>query len=420
MQNENSNGLVLLEHQTWEACIQAASQEASATMSVVAPAIIYQQGGRYFICTSFPLRYVAERVHIDNLQKGELPENHINRPLIPEHVRAITNYLLTQDEYILPPLSLCIQDSVRCHVIASSSAIKFSVVCMPISTVFQCSDGQHRIRAIQEALSKSRKLDGDSIAITIVVESNIEVIHRDFFDCAQSKAIPASLLTIFNRREPLAKLVRDISEIVPIFHGRIEKAAKSVGKSSVQILTLNQLRACVAELLVGDSIQHSAVLARESAARLKDEQSQAEHERLIVDFFEKFTAANDQWSGLLNSGDPALGTVDTNGLRQDFVHFTATGLVIMGRIGYAIRNLPESERTRLITSLASEIDWRRSAPMWQGNIITTDGGVKTQRGPVEMAVIAVKQRLGIALSKSEENRLQRVSDTAAQPKPALS
>ncbi len=94
--NENIS-LVQIEHRTYEEAFTAAAQDAATTMATIAPAIVYQQGHRDFVTTAFPLRYVADRVIIDNLTRGGDPSEHHNRPIIPEHSRAITEYLVTQD-----------------------------------------------------------------------------------------------------------------------------------------------------------------------------------------------------------------------------------------------------------------------------------------------------------------------------------
>lgn len=255
------------------------------------------------------------------------------------------------------------------------------------------------------------RLSADGIAATIVCESDIDRIHRDFFDASQSKPISPSLLTAFNHRDPLARLVKEVCESVPVFRGRIEKVAKTVGKSSALLFTMNQVRQSVAELVLGGVLPGRA--RSESAARFADEQAMAEHYAFAVSFYDTFAGANEQWASVLSSGDPATASIDTTALREQYVSFTATGLVVMGRVGYAMRAYDKPERTRLVQTLARDIDWSRSAAIWQDNIITAGGKIVTQRAPVELAAIRVKQRLGLPLLRSEQNRLQRMGEPVA-------
>ncbi len=407
MHSENS-ALIRVEHDTYEEAFRAAAEEAATTMATIASTVLYCQGNRSYLTTAFPLRYVSERVRIDTLARGGNADEHYNRPLIPEHHRAITAYLTTQDDYVLPPLSLCVQDPLRCHIPRSASAVKLGVVVLPTSIVYNITDGQHRVKALRDALSQKEELGEDGIGVTIVIEDDMEKIHQLFFDCAQTKPVPQSLLTAYDKRDPLARLVRDVHEQVAVFSGRIEQISKTVGKSSINVFTLNQLRLGIAEILTGDATQATVSLRKDMAKMLGSEQAEEEHRRYVVEFFNSFSLANHEWSELLGAGDPALGAVDTNALRHKFVHFTGTGLTILGRIAFFLRNYPSPERERLIEALARQVDWSRGANLWQGNVVVSER-MSGQRAAVETAVMNVKHQLGIPLTSQEQKRAaQRV------------
>lgn len=400
--------LVQVEHSTYEEAFIAAAQEAATTMATLAPAIMYRQGNRSFITTSFSLRYISERVRYDNLTRGGNASEHYNRPLISEHHRAITDYLVAQDDYVLPALSLCVGEQLTCHVPKSSSVTKLGIIVLPTSILYNITDGQHRCKGIHDALSQKESLGEDGIGVTIVVEDDLEKVHQIFYDFAQTRSIPQSLLTAYDGRDYLARLVRDICQEVPVFVGRIEQVSKTVGKSSVNLFTLNQIRGGTAELITGDSTQSGVSLKKDIAQRLGSPEAEQEHRKWVIDFYNSFTLANSEWSKLLEAGNPALGTVDTRVMRNDFVHFTGTGLFVLGRVGYCIRNYPTSERNHLIEALGKEIGWSRDAAIWQGNIVT-NGRMNTQRMPVDLAVMRVKEQLGIPLTEHEKRRESRRS-----------
>ncbi len=74
---------------------------------------------------------------------------------------------------------------------------------------------------------------------------------------------------------------------------------------------------------------------------------------------------------------------------------TATGLVIIGHVAYEIEKNPDAGwREERYVDLATKVDWRRNAEMWQGNIITEDK-ISTVRGPGRVAAQAVMKELGI-------------------------
>lgn len=407
-----SKGLTIIEHDSYDEAVSAAAEDAAGCMAATAAGIVFQQGGRSFISTAFPLRYVSERVRIDSAKRGSDPALSYNRPLIADHHKAIQRYLLSEPGYFLPGLSLAVSVGLRCHVTKTSSSVKLGTMVLPVDLIYNCTDGQHRTVAVRDAVKEAERLGEDAIAITLVVEHDLAKIHDDFYHASLTKAIPASLLTVFNRKDALARLVREISDEVPVFKDRIEKITKTTGRSTVNLFTLNQLRAGVAELLTGNSSQANVQLIDETAARLRDDEAYAEHKRLITEFYEQFTAANPQWSSVLAASAPATSTVDALALRDEYLSCTGTGLIVISRIGYAIRGYPTTERAGLVKALGEDIDWSRSSDFWVGNVVN-HGRVVSQRGPIESAVIKTKQILGIALTKAEEARLRRLEPVAA-------
>src|SRR6185436_6700601 len=302
----------IVEHPTWEAAVAAAGSEAATTMASAAPVILYKQSSRQFLVASFPLPFIADRVKIDNLKKGEDPDAHYNRPLIPEHIRAIEEYLVDQENYILPPLTLCVEDALTVHVPKSSSTVKTGIVVLPHTLQFIVTDGQHRIKGIQQAFKRNQNLAQDAIGVTIVNEVEMDKVHQDFVDCAQTKAISPALLTAFNVRDPLARVVREVAKEVVVFKDRIEKVATTVGKNSVNLFTMNQLRQGVAELLVGDSTPGQGQLRRDVIERIPDDAMMEHHLKRICEFYRKFAAANAQWTQIVLAADrPAEDLVDT-------------------------------------------------------------------------------------------------------------
>ena len=339
-------------------------------------------------------------VQIDNLSRGEDPDEHINRPLMQEHVRTIADYLEMSPSYILPAITLNASEPIRAHLVRdpAGSTVRYALLVLPASLMFQVTDGQHRIKALERAMQARESLRTDGIPITIVQEGDITQLHQDFVDCAQSKPVPPSLLTAFNTREPLPRLVRELARDVPVFRDRIEMVGKTVGKSSTKLFTLNQVRNAAAELLTGDSRQNAKRLKRDVGERLEVEETYAFHKQFILDFFENFVKANEQWLEVATGADPGFDKVDAARLRDEYVHFTGTGLVVIGNIGYAIRkHEPESERESLISRLG-KLDWRRSGELWRGNIVTAEEKVLARREQSEIAIAKVKQELGLELT----------------------
>ncbi len=80
-------------------------------------------------------------------------------------------------------------------------------------------------------------------------------------------------------------------------------------------------------------------------------------------------------------------------LRQaGWVPLTATGLNVIGSLGHQFF-VNKVENWREYVDKFTQVDWKRTAPIWQGNIIIDDR-MYTQTMPIRKAVIALKQAIG--------------------------
>ena len=103
-----------------------------------------------------------------------------------------------------------------------------------------------------------------------------------------------------------------------------------------------------------------------------------------------------------------------------YIHFTGTGLTILGRVGHEILKISDpTERRQKVMALATKVNWSRDTAegreFWQGTILTADGGLITSKSPLMEAVIKVKNLLGLELNDREKNRIEE-----AQLSPQLS
>src|SRR5688500_17522935 len=77
---------------------EAAVEDATATGGRVYPCVVFRQGKRSMISTSFSYAFLQLQVQPDAATKGESPRDKTNRPLIPEHVRTIQTYMRQNSE----------------------------------------------------------------------------------------------------------------------------------------------------------------------------------------------------------------------------------------------------------------------------------------------------------------------------------
>ncbi len=396
------------EHEDILHAMEAASREASAVGGRIFPCTVFKQGTRTMVATAFPNPFIKRQVVRESAIKGNSPRDTLNRPLMPDHAKSIKEYVIANhDDYILPPVTLNVDQHPSLHVQRSPGApTRLGYIVVHDATRFYVTDGQHRIAALSGyqsgrsntpgALDELPQLNSDAIAVLIVIETDRTRIQQDFADAAQTKQIPPSLLAVYNTREPVNKVLAAITARSKLLDGRIDETSKTLPKLSQHIFLLNQVRGFVKELLFGDYAMSEDSLTRQAAQRLGASKEQDEFVEDALLLLDTLTEHMHPWSTIVNlprSGGVANQIPD---FRAQYVNMTATGLNIIGRMGYEISKEPsETVRHQRYVDLAVKVDWRRTADTWKNNIISSDNKISTQRGPVNAAAKAVREVLGI-------------------------
>jgi DNA sulfur modification protein DndB len=385
---------------------QAAVEDAASTGGRVFPCVVFYQGKRLMISTSVPYSFLQKHVQTESAKKGENPRGRTNRPLITEHVRIIQNYMRENaDHYIMPPVTLNVRTQPRVHAHGSNASIRAGYLVVDDSTLFYVTDGQHRIAAISGHDESKRHVFGiidedeafrnHGMAVQIVYEPEITLIHQDFADAAQTKPIPASLLAAYNMREPVNRVLAEIVDAT-FLRGRVDETSKSLPKLSQNLFLLNQVRGLVKELLIGDYAMADPQLDRHAKERIGSKDAQhrfVQSARRALDLLaSEMTPWNDVAS--MPSGSDAPNRIPD--YRAKYVNMTATGLVVIGRVVHEVNKQFDdpTKRDSYYRRLATEIDWRRGAEIWQ-NAIVQDNKVMTQRGPVRVAANRVMEQLNL-------------------------
>ncbi|ALC21528.1 DNA sulfur modification protein DndB [Streptomyces pristinaespiralis] len=392
--------LGLTQHDSLTAAQAAASEAATASGGRVFTCVVFQQGGRLMLTTAFSYAFLVKHVVSDAAVKGGNPRMATNRPIDANHVRSITKYLTENEkDYILPPVTLNVRAVPAIHIPRGNFAMTAGFVVIGDETKFSVTDGQHRLAAIAKRSDSLVDTDStfpsDSISVVIVVEPDVARIHQDFADAAQTKQIPASLLAAYNTREPLNRVLTKIVDGSALFAGRIDETSKSLSKLSSAIFLLNQVRGLVKELLFQDyALSEASIPARSFQAIGTTEKQDAFVSRTLA-MLDILTQHMDPWRAvaeLPTSGGPANQVVD---FRKHYINMTATGLVIIGHVAFEIeKNLDPEWRKARYVDLATKIDWRRNAPIWEGNIITGDK-ITTTRAPGRIAARKVMEAIGV-------------------------
>jgi DGQHR domain-containing protein len=316
-------------------------------------------------------------------------------------------------------MTLNVQQAISIYEPDYESELKPVYLVIPMTARLSVTDGGHRTQGIIQALhnlsdEKREQFGQDAVSVMITLESNPEQVHQDFADCSKTKALPPSQLAAYDRRNPANGLVIDLIRDCPLFKDKIDSTSKTLSKNSNHIFLTNQVRQLVKELLVGDYGLADDVFeakAKEILGSSDTPAYRAEKER-FTEYVNRMTSIIPVLKEI--AGTPTTG-IERNQLKdwrdKGYICLTATGLVILGRIGHELFKKQNTGWNQVVERFG-EIDWQRNAPIWQGNIVR-DGKMTTQRAWVRVAAEKVRRAVGLEPDLRVNIDLQSMPATAS-------
>ena len=408
------------------------------TMGVVAesnreqmPVRLFEQGQRTMVSGVMPIRVALRALDYNSAEKGTTADealNATNRPFIKEHAASFANYLssaLEKDEpFIIPPLTLNSTGELKIFVPKDAPGSGFAV--LPDETALYITDGQHRFRGIQEVARKTRgtpqgsTLMNTGIPFMMTIESDVNQVHQDFADAGKTKALPPSLLAVYDTRQPANRAVMEITERVGLFKGRINATATSIGHSSPHIFLVNQVRQFVKYSLTGSTGTNELSFAEQAANAMTNPESRERWIRSRVSFLNAVTEIVPDWDEIAQLSPP--GGADSAAVQQRTkeikqrlnVPTNGAFLTTLGLVSYTVlrdATSTEVDEAELMTQIRQsldplkDVDWSREGSLWNGNIVT-GGKIRTQAPAVKAASLMILEKLGLVDQESAAQNLE--------------
>jgi DNA sulfur modification protein DndB len=386
-----------------EAAQQHAGMEVANTGGFSVPVVIFRQGKRINMTGALPLNWLRSRLEPRSAKKnGKLRDakNALNRPEIPEHARAIGKYLKENyaGRYILPPLTLNIQQRVNLYTVDFQSEVRPGYLVIPATAKLGITDGQHRRSGVIHALDEldqdgSEELARHGVAVMVTCETETAQIHQDFADCSRTKALPPSLLAVFDMRNPANRLVTDLEDRCVLFRGRIDPSSKTLSKGSTYLFLANQLRQVIKELLTGSYAMPDLEFEKRARELLKTEDLYQKALTKFADYLNYLTEVIPIWKEISVLPVDGLEVSQVPAKRQEgWVCLTATGLNMIGRVGHDLFSKGEKDWKSCVAKFA-DMDWKRDAEFWADNIVQ-NGKILTAQAPLKVAYAKTLARIG--------------------------
>lgn len=343
------------------------------------PALRGVQAGQEFFVAICPLKLLPKLFLFDEI---ELPaELRAQRTLNAARIPEIAQYLIQNpDSYVFSAITASIDGEIQFEPIqGTGTSTCFGNLIVSMSARFVINDGQHRRAAIEAALEEQPELGHDTIAVVFFRDTGLHRSQQLFADLNKHAARPTqSLAVLYDHRDPLACLARNLVETVTWFSGFTEKEKTSISNRSVKLFTLSGIYQATGALL--GKKRNDAI-----------DPSEAE---LAIRFWHLVGTSIREWQLAVK------GQISSAEVRKEYIN---THSVILHALGIAGRSLlqayPNDWEARLDT--LGDVDWTRKNTLWEGRAMS-GGQINKSRKNVQLTAIHLKRVLGLNLTRSEE------------------
>lgn len=339
------------------------------------PAVRGIQAGREYFISMVPLKLLDRLFPPD--EDIVLPEFRAQRRINEARIPEIRDYILeNRASYVFSALSASIDGEFSFEAFEQSD---MGVLKVDMNAIFLINDGQHRKAAIDAAMKEDQSLGNETISIVFFRDEGLARSQQMFTDLNKHAVKTSnSLATLYDARDEVAVATKAVIEAVPFFSKYTDKERDILGKNSSNLFTLNTIYKANQRILHGDSCS-------------------AEDTQFLISYWFAVSDHIVEWKEVL------IKSLTKKALRENYIVTLAITIAALGRLGRYFYDNRECLNGEMMKRFES-IDWLRSNPQWLGRAIRTNGKVINSEEASMLICSKVKQCIGIALSKEEEQR----------------
>ena len=350
------------------------------------PAVRGIQAGREYYVVMCPLKLVPRLFVFDD---DEVPadmraQRVLNRARIPDIARYLVN---NTDDYVLSSITACIDGDVCFEPLASSGSQRnMGLLCIDMTSRILVNDGQHRRAAIAEALKQRPNLGDESISVVFYIDAGLKRSQQWFTDLNKHAVRPSrSIGILYDGRDPLSQLTRDLIRNVPIFSdGLTELEKTTISNRSRKLFTLSAIFQATRALL---NNERNDVITSAKA-------------KLATAYWTRLGEVIPEWGGVIRH------EVSPAELRRDYVHAHGVALHALGIMGQTLTQQARTWQDDL--RAIDRLDWHRSNPLWHGRAIV-HGKMSKSSESVALTAITLKRSLALELTEEETSLEYRLA-----------
>lgn len=300
------------------------------------------------------------------------------RILRMSRIPALKDYILSNpNEYIFSSLTASVDGKMKFipapHLGPDG---KMGRLYIDMSSKLLINDGQHRRKAIEAALIENPELGGESISVVFFEDQGLKRSQQMFADLNKNAVKPSKSLNIlYDNRDAYSKFIVEMIDELEIFTNRVELEKTTIAGNANEMFTLGGISDATKKLLGKQKIQRPR----------KEEMD------MIKKFWNVVSYCIPEWQLLID------GKFTSEYVRKNYVHGHTNCLNSLGLVGReTIRQFPKRWVNKM--DALSKIDWSRSNPEWDGNLIQGKKMVRTTIG-ISLGACVIMRHCGIEIPK---------------------
>jgi DNA sulfur modification protein DndB len=335
----------------------------------------YQAGHPYFVAMC-PLNVIPKIFDFreDELSADARSQRILDRRRIPE----IAEYIVeNHDSYAFSSITASIDGDVSFEPVAPNQP-DLGRLKVDMASSFHINDGQHRRAAIEMALEQRPELGSETISVVFYPDLNLTRRQQLFADLNKNAVRPTSSLNVlYDQRNTLAGLTRELVHQLPVFKTLTELERNSISHTSRKLFTLSAIHQATAKFL--------GKTGKSSVEDCEIQRAKVFWQAVI----ENMPAWEQVRRGRLHAGELRRDEIQCSGLALQAIAFCGVTL---------IETYPNDWVERL--EGLRDIDWTRSNAAWEGRALHS-GVLKKSRSNVILTSNILKHHLNLPLSIEE-------------------
>lgn len=354
-------------------------------MKVSFPAMRGVIGKRQYFNTMMGLSEIPHLFKFNDW-KQFTPELRAQRVLVKSRVPEIVKYIIdNEDSYLFSSITAAYDTEVKFKPFEEGADIGYVEMDLE-DAKFLINDGQHRCAAITAALNENPALGKEKISVLLFPWENLERAQQMFTDLNRFvQKTSKSLNILYDHRDALSGFTMEVTELVPVFKGMIDREKLTIPIRSEKLFTLSTLYDANEELI-------GTKLEKPDTKEYKDKLERA------IAYWKTVSRVIPDWEKVKD------GSIKAPMLRQEKINTHGVVLRALGGLGRAlIEAHPEKWEQKL--GALKEVDWRKSVghkvnPEWE-NVCITAGSVLSNRQARVATLAVLKGKVGLGLTGQE-------------------